>query len=569
MSLIFSSDFFLGTRSTQRNISSHLLGIVVTALVSMALIAIGLITYTNSEQREFAEAEMSVTARALSVALDQQLLVTRAALESIGAAVTEGGDPEQLRRIARTVQAMHPNWSTVSLRDAAGATLFSTAVPYGTPAPELADISTQIAEVIGSGHPQVTDLMYDPVSKTPVAAVLVPVQGRGGRRFALVAEVAASKWEELLRNQQIPPGWVAGIVDRTGIVIARTRASEQYVGQPVRDWMKEAIQSAPEGRSEGLALEGELQTLAFSRSAVSGWTVTFAAPAAFFQEPLRRSLWTSVAICGLALGAASLLVLHYARRLSRSVVGLTRMAEAMQTPGATLPPPPPADMEELTSVYDSMRQATDQLRKADEQRMTSMRELQHRVKNDLQAIMALLALEGRQSKSDETQRILKELEGRIEALRLVHSRLYEAKLIGRIELGGYLRELCGNSVALYGRGHAGGIGFEATVGEVHVGHDTAVSLGLIANEFITNSAKHAFPGRAGTISLDLAVPKPGEVRLRLSDDGVGLSPNRTRSSGMRLISMLAGQVGAKPEWDTEAGTSLRLSFHVEEEPAAA
>lgn len=569
MSLILSPDSFLGARSTQRNISSHLLGIVVTALVSMALIAVGLVTYTLSRQRDFAEAEMSVTARALSVALDQQLLVTRAALESIGASVSEGGGPEQLRRIARTVQAMHPNWSAVSLRDAAGATLFSTAVPYGTPAPHPADVSTQIAEVIESGHPQVTGLMYDPVSKTPVAAVLVPVQAGDGRRLALVAEVAASKWEDLLRNQQIPAGWVAGIVDRTGIVIARTRASEQYVGQPVRDWMKEAIRSAPEGRSEGSALEGETQILAFSRSAVSGWTVTFAAPAAAFQEPLRRSLWTSLAISGLAIGAASLLVLRYARRLSRSVVGLARLAEAMQTPGAALPPPPPADMEELTSVYDSMRQATDRLRKADEQRMTSMRELQHRVKNDLQAIMALLALESRQSKSDETQRILKELEGRIEALRLVHSRLYEARLIGRIELGGYLRELCGNAVALHGRGHAGGIRFEAAVGEVHVDHDTAVSLGLIANEFITNSAKHAFPGRVGTIGLDLAVPQPGEVRLRLSDNGIGLPPNRTRSSGLRLISMLAGQVGAKPEWENEAGTSLRLSFRVEEVPAAA
>ncbi len=569
MSLIFSPDSFLGARSTQRNISSHLLGVVVTALVSMALIAVGLITYTISAQREFAESEMSMTARALSVALDQQLLVTRAALASIGAAVTEGGDPEQLRRIARTVQAMHPNWSAVSLHDADGTTLFTTAVPYGIPAPKLADVSSQIAEVIGSGHPQVTGLMYDPVSKTPVAAVLVPVQSGDGHRFALVAEVAASKWEDLLRNQQIPPGWVAGIVDRTGVVIARTRASERYVGRTVRDWMREAIQSAPEGRAEGPALEGELLSLAFSRSAVSGWTVTLAAPVAFFEEPLRRSLWTSMAICSLALGAASLLVLRYARRLSRSVVGLARMADAMQTPGATLPPPPPADMEELTSVYDSMRQATDQLRKADEQRMTAMRELQHRVKNDLQAIMALLALEGRQSKNDETQRILKELEGRIEALRLVHSRLYEAKLIGRIELGGYLRELCANSVALYGRGHDGGIRFEAAVGEVHVGHDTAVSLGLIANEFITNSAKHAFPGRAGTISLDLAVPEPGQVRLRLSDDGVGLAPNRTRSSGMRLISMLAGQVGATPDWGGDGGTSLRLSFRVEEEPAAA
>ena len=116
---------------------------------------------------------------------------------------------------------------------------------------------------------------------------------------------------------------------------------------------------------------------------------------------------------------------------------------------------------------------------------------------------------------------------------------------------------------------ASAIRFEAAVGEVHVGHDTAVSLGLIANEFITNSAKHAFPDRAGTISLDLAMPEPGQVRLRLSDDGVGLAPNRTRSSGMRLISMLAEQIGATPDWGAEGGTSLGLSFRVGEEPEMA
>ncbi len=553
----------------RRNISCHLLSVVVAALASMALITVVLLAWNMSAQRKYAEAEMSITVRAIAVALDQQLLITTTALESLAATMMEDDDPERLYRIAQTIKAKHPYWSHVTLRDAEGALVFTTAVPYGTPVPEAADLNSEIAETIVSGRPQISNLLYGPIAGAHAAGVLVPVRSKNGQRFALIAVVTTSKWEDLLLTQQIPSGWVAGIIDRSGVVVARTRAAEQFVGKPAPGWVQEAVRMAPFGQATGSALEGEPLSLVFARSAVAGWTVAFAAPAAVFETPLRRSLWTATAISLLALGCVSLLVLRYARRLSRSIAGLARVAEAMQTPGAPLPPPPRTDVEELASVYASMRDASVHLNRAEEQRMTSMRELQHRVKNDLQAILSLLALESSQTESDETHRILGELQGRVEALRLVHSRLYETSQFGMVELGGYLRELCKNSVALYGRGIAGGIGLRASVDEVYIDHNTAVSLGLIANEFITNSAKHAFPHGAGTITLELKVPQLDQIHLRLADDGVGLLPSRTRSSGLQLIAMLAEQVGAEPEWTTNAGTCLRLLLQTENARRAA
>lgn len=546
--------------SARRKISHHLLGVVVTAMVAMAVIAVGLVAWSVATQQRFAEAEMSRTVRAIAAALDQQLLVTMSALESLAAAMAVDGDPERLYRIAQAVQAKHPYWSHITLRDADGSVSFSTAIPYGAPIPKVADISAQSAEAIGTGRPQVSGLLYGPIANEHVAAVLVPARGKEGKPYMLVAAVAASKWAALLQQQQIPPGWVAGIIDRDGVLVARTRAAEQFVGKPASDWVRDAIRTAPEGHVGGYAREGEPLSLVFSRSTVSGWTIAFAAPTSVFEAPLRRSLWTAVAASVLALGCASLLVLCYARRLSRSVSGLAQVAEALQTPGAALPPLPPTNVAELASVYNTMRNTGVLLRRAEDKRLASTRELQHRVKNDLQAILSLLLMESGQAESEETCRILGELQGRVEALRLVHARLYEASQVGIVELGEYLRELSANAVDLYGRGLPGGIALRASVEETYVDHNTAVSLGLIANEFITNSAKHAFPHGAGTITLNLDLPRPDQIRLRLADDGVGLPPERTRSSGLQLIAMLAEQVGAELQWTTGAGTCLCLSL---------
>ncbi|PWC45833.1 hypothetical protein TSO221_15710 [Azospirillum sp. TSO22-1] len=544
----------------RQNISSRLLRIVIVALASMALITLSLMAWNMTLQRRFAEAEMTRTVRAISVALDQQLLVTTAALDSLAALMAEDADPEQLYRVAQGVMAKHSHWSHVTLSDAAGAAVFSTAVPYGAPVPKTAGVASLMTKALAAGRPQVSNLLHGATAGTPVAAVAVPARGKGGKRFALVAVVAATKWEKLLQDQELPSGWVEGIMDRDGLIVALPHATEEYAGKPAPEWVLDAIRTAPDGLAKGLTPAGAPLSLAFSRSDLSGWTVAFAAPASVLDLPLRRSLWLAAAVSVAALGAAVLLVRNYARRLSRSVSGLARVAEAMREPGTALPALPPTEVAELASVYDTMRNATLHLRRAEEQRMTSMRELQHRVKNDLQAILSLIALQSGPSASDETRGILENLRGRVEALRLVHSRLYEASQVGTVELGGYLQELCANSVALYGRGLVGGLALEASVGEVYVDHNTAVSLGLIANEFVTNSAKHAFPRGSGTITLELAASPSGRVTLRLADDGVGMSPNRTRSSGVQLIAMLAEQVGAEPLWAVDAGTSLRLSF---------
>ncbi|SMH46067.1 Two-component sensor histidine kinase, contains HisKA and HATPase domains [Azospirillum lipoferum] len=548
--------------AARRNIASVLLGMMGPPLAAMALVTVGLIAWNFSHQRGFAEAEMVRTARALSVALDRQLLVTTSALESLAVALADDRDPEHAYRMVQDIKARHPYWSHVTLRTAAGDVLFTTAVPFGTPMQGDNSMDVLVEKAVATGRPQISNLLYGPIAQPPVVAVLVPVSRKDGSADVLVAVVATAKWQELLREEGVAEGWVAGIIDRNGIVVARTRGAERFVGKPAPGWVLDAIGKSPDGWAEGPALEGEALSLAFSRSAVSGWSLAFAAPASLFEQPMRRSLWLAAAVSGATILAALVFVLAYARRLSRSMAGLVRTVDVLRRPGGALPPTPVSASAELASVYESMRDASLYLLRVEQERTTAMRELQHRVKNDLQAIMGLIAMERFQSPCAGSCAMLDELEGRIEALRLVHSRLYDARRVGTVELGGYLRELCGNAVALYGRSHHGGITLAVHADDIEVGHDVAVPLGLIVNEFVTNSAKHAFPQRPGRIMLDLALMETGHVRLLLADDGIGLPVERARSSGLQLIGLLAQQVGAEPEWAVGAGTSLQLSFLV-------
>jgi two-component sensor histidine kinase len=92
-----------------------------------------------------------------------------------------------------------------------------------------------------------------------------------------------------------------------------------------------------------------------------------------------------------------------------------------------------------------------------------------------------------------------------------------------------------------------------------------VPLGLILNEFVTNSLKYAFDGRGGTIKICVETLEDGSVRVRMADDGKGLpaTPRPAKAgtgTGMQLLEALARQIGAKPQWSSEGGTTLRLQF---------
>ena len=195
-----------------------------------------------------------------------------------------------------------------------------------------------------------------------------------------------------------------------------------------------------------------------------------------------------------------------------------------------------------------------------------MQELQHRIKNHIAIITGLVRIRARAAQSDDARLELTAVGQRVEALRLVHEQLYATNSSEQMRLRPYVMQLVENLCHLH-QEHSGTVRLDIGIMEVDLSADTAVPLGLILNEFVTNTLRYAFDGKGGVVSVGVEAMDGGDLLVRIADDGKGLPkdppPARPGSgTGMKLIGALAGQIGATPEWSAagEGGTSLRLVF---------
>lgn len=192
-----------------------------------------------------------------------------------------------------------------------------------------------------------------------------------------------------------------------------------------------------------------------------------------------------------------------------------------------------------------------------------LHEVNHRVKNSLQIITSLLALQERMG-DEVLAGHLREARGRVETVARVHERLYDTSAHDRVEIVGYLEDLLTHVVASVGQSDAVSFAFSHRGGQVELGVEFSVPLALILVELSMNAAKYAFPeGQAGTVRVETAV---GDNRLELtiSDDGVGMDAATGKNGsglGMRIVRALAAQLQADISYVPVAvGTAFRLSM---------
>ncbi|HEV7266255.1 MAG TPA: histidine kinase dimerization/phosphoacceptor domain -containing protein [Falsiroseomonas sp.] len=232
----------------------------------------------------------------------------------------------------------------------------------------------------------------------------------------------------------------------------------------------------------------------------------------------------------------------------------------------------------LASAVSRLRTGAELRRRAEDNERL-FRELQHRVKNNLQVMVGLVEVQARRERAPAAKAALRAVGRRVEALRLLHDTLHLAGEVDRVDLGNYLGQLAAGLL----RFHESEASRIRLVLEVERGMitsvDAAAPLGLVVNEFVTNSLKHAFGEGPGTVHVRLAPAGAGTLRLELSDDGSGL-PQGTAAgapagkagaalagTGMRMIGSLARQLGAAAEWSTaEGGRGARLALTVHRPP---
>lgn len=193
-----------------------------------------------------------------------------------------------------------------------------------------------------------------------------------------------------------------------------------------------------------------------------------------------------------------------------------------------------------------------------------LKEIHHRVKNNLQVIISLLNLQANSSGDQEMREAFQDSINRIYSMALVHEQLYEADDFSNINLPNYIETVLNQIKQAYGLGEQ--IDIEFSSESIVIGMDRAIPSGLILTEAVTNAVKHAFPdGRAGKIEVGLHSPATGKVELTIQDDGVGIGDEIERvfgnSLGLQLIKLLTAQLeGAFDIENNQPGTRISVRF---------
>jgi PAS domain S-box-containing protein len=195
-----------------------------------------------------------------------------------------------------------------------------------------------------------------------------------------------------------------------------------------------------------------------------------------------------------------------------------------------------------------------------------LKEIHHRVKNNLMSVIGLIKMEETKAKNEAFNDLLQELEGRVRSMALVHESLYKSEELARIDLQTYIESLTAHIRAQFGAERD--IRFSVHASGVDVSLDFAVPCGLILNELITNAYKHAFPGDKPCVGADrcriaVAVRHEGGVlTLTVADNGVGLPAGldweQSQTLGLKLIKMLSQQLNGSIELDCTQGTAFHL-----------
>ena len=295
--------------------------LLVFACIFPALVVASLAVYESYViQKERIFRDTIFLARNLTAILDRELTAVEAGMQMLASSPDlVAGDLPAFHQRARDAVRFQIADSYV-LTDRAGRQILNTQVPYGTSLP-MSRVPRDLDRVFQSRAPVLSGLFTGAVSGNPTIALGVPVL-RGedviySLRWDCRRSVSARCWPPLL-----PEGWVAAVLDSSGTIVARTRDTAKFVGQKAVPALARAVQDESEGSLETLTKEGTPVYTAFSRSALSGWTVAAGAPMTLVTTDLYRSIaWIALGTLA-AFGLGLWLALKLASRLtSAGLVG--------------------------------------------------------------------------------------------------------------------------------------------------------------------------------------------------------------------------------------------------------
>ena len=347
----------------ERSLRWHLATLSVGLLVP-TLVFIGVLLWRLSlSERKGVEAQARDLSRTIAVALDREINGVLTTLQALSTSPSlQSGDLAGFYRQAREVSRLQG--INISLRDLTGRTRITTRAAFGTEVSIPAVLAQADQEVLRSGKAMVTNIFASTITGMPVfQLVSAPVTVAGTPTYFLSASIDPGYLADVVRRENLPPGWIGTIVDSNGTIVARSERHAELVGKSVApDFKLHATGTG--GNYYGTNAEGTKVLVGHARSILTGWTTGANIAVDIVNAPLRRSL-AALAGLGVVLGVVVSAVGWYARRLLTgafdSLIGVAAaVGQGSPVDGIATP------VAELNRVGSALRDAADQRRRAEE-----------------------------------------------------------------------------------------------------------------------------------------------------------------------------------------------------------
>jgi len=402
----------------------------------------------------------------------------------------------------------------------------------------------------------VSNELINRITGQPVIGGMLALRKPDGSFDGTIAISLDVHWiEYMMRAANLPKGAVVAVYDRSGNVIA---TNSKDVGTAIA---KAAISAGPHN-DISTALDSRGDMWRFGNASLMGNSifVAFAMGESRLFGATYLHVGLDFALPILMIGFAWFAIwLATDRQVTQWINYLRRIAAAYRSGHYAIRPDLAEAPVEFKLLGDAMSEMAEgiqdrdrRLREAVEVKTTLIKEIHHRVKNNLQIVMSLLSIQANQVRDQVAKEALLQAQTRINALALVHRILNELEDQSTLDIKQLLEEL---SHQIAGGMSNDNVRVEVDVTSRVVSGSVAVALALFTVEALTNIFKHAFPSeRQGVIRVGLATAPGGKLKLTISDDGLGFAMNGTgRSVGSRLIKTFGLQLGGVSSVHSEPG----------------
>ena len=544
-------------------------------IVAFALLAAGLVV---SQENENFVSVAKTRNRATMSAIDAEVqgaINTLAAL-SVGRTL-RGGDLQIFHGLAQQVLATQPSWNNLLLHDAEGRQLVNASLPWGTPLLEKPVAASSFERTVRTRQPAVEDLAVAPLLKNRLGVpIRVPVLRDGQVVYVLTAMLSPDAFQRLLAAQNLPQGWVSGLVDSQGRLIARVPPKPP--GDLASADYRKAVDAGPqEGWYRGTNLEGADTYTAFLRSDRTGWSIGYAIPVALVHGGGERATWLMGAGIALSLVAAGVIGLWLSRRIATP---MSELADAAALLGRGAVPPrvhsTVVEVERLSTALheatkaiderdrdlrrsqDELRQQTAELRRADTHKSQFLALLSHELRNPLAPLrtgLAILQLRRDPQGMAETQAMMERQIAHM--ARLIDDLLDVSRIDrGQLELR---HELVAVDAIVRSAIETAKPGIEAKQHQLLVRYASEplyvqgdpVRLSQVVSNLLNNAAK--FTPSHGHISISMG-EEDGSAVLAIQDDGAGFPSNESQ----RIFEMFVQLEGSRSEAAGGLGLGLTI-----------